>query len=118
MAGATGATVNIHYCMGEYAGWELGHDEAKSCSSCGMDKKDPLSDNCCKDEHKSIKLDDVHKTAENFAVSLQAPSIVLSPYELYPSPKVISLSENYPVNHAPPGTPQEAAFIFIRSIRI
>jgi hypothetical protein len=54
MASAMGATVHLHYCMGEYMGASLIQHEEHTCAKCGMTKA--TDDNgCCKDEHKTIK---------------------------------------------------------------
>lgn len=38
---STGATVRLHYCMGELAGWGLKDVPSETCGSCGMEKKMP-----------------------------------------------------------------------------
>ncbi len=54
-AGSTGASLNIHYCMGRAAGWDAGFDQHNNCRNCGMEKK---SNGCCKDQHRFIKMGD------------------------------------------------------------
>lgn len=57
----TGATLQLHYCMGKFAGWSIAGNSAKKCGKCGM-KQEPKEDNgCCKDEHKLIKIEDDQK---------------------------------------------------------
>jgi hypothetical protein len=54
-----GITVNLHYCMNEYAGWSWGQkNEGNACGQCGMKEK---KDGCCKNEQKEIKLKNDHQ---------------------------------------------------------
>ena len=53
---ASGATVQLHYCMGELESWSLGQKEQKVCGKCGMEKNRVEHDDCCKDEYKQMKL--------------------------------------------------------------
>ncbi len=62
MAGAVGATVHIHYCMGEVADFSLTHKEEDRCKKCGM-KKAERNKGCCKDESKTLKIND-HKLSK------------------------------------------------------
>lgn len=115
---ASGATVNIHYCMGKYAGWDLGNAEAGHCGTCGMDKSSFTNDPCCKDEQKNIKVNDVHKSAVIFAELMQVPaSENPQPFTSLSTP-VSSITETYPVINAPPGIAGQDTFLYIRSIRI
>lgn len=52
----SGVVVNIHYCMGEFAGVNYGHVQDESCGKCGMEQKD----GCCQTEHKFIKAAEEH----------------------------------------------------------
>lgn len=59
MAGACGATVHLHYCMGEYVNASLIHNEEHQCGKCGM-KKPTQKKGCCHDEHKTFKTAEHH----------------------------------------------------------
>lgn len=71
-AGSTGASLNIHYCMGRTAGWDAGFDEQHHCRNCGMEKK---SNGCCKDEHRFIKLGDDQQCSGQVTVKFQQPGL-------------------------------------------
>lgn len=58
-----GATVHIHYCMNELAGWSLLKTKTEKCGKCGMEKES--DDGCCKDVHKQIQLKDSHKKVDS-----------------------------------------------------
>lgn len=114
----SGATVNIHYCMGKFVEWGFGHSTTEKCDSCGMfktlDKK-----NCCHDENKLIKLDGDHKSAEIFFSFLQLSSpAFFHSYNLLVTDNIFSLVAEYPVINAPPQKQTEDIFIMNRSILI
>jgi hypothetical protein len=73
MASAMGATVHIHYCMGEKVGAGFIHKDTHRCAKCGMVKT--TSDNgCCKDEHKTLKTSEHQLAKAILDVQLQAPA--------------------------------------------
>ncbi len=75
MAGAMGATVHLHYCMGEFVGASLIHHEEHKCSKCGMVKKS-MNNGCCQDEQITFKTAEHNKVTAVFAVAYQAAAIV------------------------------------------
>lgn len=62
---STGATLNMHYCMGKLADWDFGHNTSKNCGSCGMEKGNENDNGCCKDEQKLIKNETDQKFTES-----------------------------------------------------
>lgn len=74
---STGATVHIHYCMGELADMGLGKNKSKTCGKCGMEKSDEKDNGCCKDEQKFIKNTTDQKVAETGIQMMQLASNVL-----------------------------------------
>ena len=118
ITGASGATVNLHYCMGQFAGWDLGHSEENNCGSCGMDKKLGDNDNCCRDENKTIKLTDVHKTAEQFVNLIQVAVDAQQHFPTYQPQLIASSAGLLPNINAPPKQSDRPVYLLIRSIRI
>lgn len=56
-----GANIHVHYCGGEFAGWNVGNLlETKECSGCGMKTTEK---GCCEDKQIIIKTSDNHKPA-------------------------------------------------------
>lgn len=109
---STGATVHLHYCMGNLADWSLGNSEAKTCGNCGMEKSEEKDNGCCKDEHKFVKNDNDQKTAEeiviNFATHvIDLPIVNFSALDI----PVPSVTEKHPVSHAPPRSNGVAVYI-------
>jgi hypothetical protein len=52
---AVGATVHMHYCMGNFVEWSLKENKERKCGKCGM-KETANKKGCCKDEQKEFKL--------------------------------------------------------------
>ncbi len=114
MAAASGASINIHYCMDRLVGMEWGHnsDESEACGKCGMDKsQDSGRDNCCKDEHKFVKIDQDQQAAISAMQLIKGTSTALViPFALIPQPALVSITEAFPVTKAPPRFAPTAIF--------
>ncbi len=110
---ASGATVQMHYCMGKLVNWSIGHDDAKTCDNCGMEKDGSGKNGCCKDEQKQIKLEKDQKVAEAFQLmQLTATAVPVSSI-VYTLPHVASATEEHPRSNAPPLT--DATSLYIRN---
>ena len=59
---SAGTTLHLHYCMDQLVDWNLGSNEKPedTCSNCGMPKTEATNNGFCREEHKHIKLEDVH----------------------------------------------------------
>jgi hypothetical protein len=55
---SSGATIYLHYCMGEIASSSFWENHGKNCSNCGMEKEESQNNSCCKDDSQWIKIDD------------------------------------------------------------
>ncbi len=98
---SVGATVHLHYCMNEFAGWSLASHEGEKCGKCGM--KGSTKDGCCKDEQKHFKLSTDHQKAD----VAQFLNLLLAPAEnftgnYFSAPVYVNIAESFPVTHAPP----------------
>jgi hypothetical protein len=97
-----GATIHMHYCMNEFAGWNLWHgDKEKECGKCGMKEK---KGGCCKDEHKQLKLsaDQNHNQFKTFVFEQFLTPIIITcqPILNFTQPAPVALI--LPKNNAPP----------------
>ena len=97
LTSSTGATINIHYCMGKkYAAELFNHDR---CSKCEMQNKKA---GCCKTEHQFFKVNDNHLMAEE----ISSPSVLFTfIYSFNTAFKIYAcLSTQLIINsvHAPP----------------
>ncbi|MES2648139.1 MAG: hypothetical protein V4717_14780 [Bacteroidota bacterium] len=99
-----GATVHLHYCMNEFAGWDLFHDEKdNACGKCGMKEK---KGGCCKDEHQQIKIDDDHqKSTVTKHIQLIVSPALLTLFAAYIF-KPTALPYYTPFSNAPPLIPK------------
>jgi len=59
LASSIGATINLHYCMGEFVSFSLFGEETGKCGKCGMDHH-PQGNGCCKDVPIVIESNDQH----------------------------------------------------------
>ncbi len=74
MASAMGATVHLHYCMGELVGAGFVHKERHKCPKCGMITTTG-ENGCCKDEHKTLKTSE-HQLAKNTQEVKSLPAVL------------------------------------------
>jgi hypothetical protein len=119
LGSSTGATVYMHYCMGNFANWGLGHNESKTCGKCGMDKKDSKDNGCCKDEHKFFKDDSAQKITENSLQYFHLLTAVLpSTFIELTKVNLPSLTEASPISHSPPLRNDLAVYIRNCNFRI
>jgi hypothetical protein len=106
----TGATVHVHYCMGELISWKLWHkeDPKKKCSKCGMTEKK----GCCEDQHHLVKMEDDHNVVEP---KMLFPDLHFQIFiAVYPDLQTFIISTPIianPSNHGPPRTGKVAVFV-------
>lgn len=99
MGSSTGATFSMHYCKGRLVAVEMAEVIAGHCPKCGGEEKT----DCCKSEHRTVKLEKDQKPVENAHKLLPAatpalPVSFMMPVQAYPVPAVAGR----PVCHAPP----------------
>ena len=54
VAASSGATIDFHYCMGKFIGWDIGVAAPATCNNCGMGKEQ--NKGCCNDKHTILQL--------------------------------------------------------------
>ena len=103
MFASTGATVNLHYCMGKLVDKDLWQNEQSTCGKCGMDKSEKTGKDCCKDEHKHVKIGNDHIPAGINLQEIQLAAAIL-PVSLIEAPAIAltSVTEENPRSNAPP----------------
>jgi hypothetical protein len=52
---ASGASVDLHYCMGKFIGWDFDYASKNGCSECGMQTKPDKG--CCDNKQIQVKVD-------------------------------------------------------------
>lgn len=100
---STGATVNLHYCMGKLVDKDLWQDKQSTCGKCGMDKSEKSDSDCCKDEHKQLKISNDHIPAVVSFQEIQLAAIIF-PLSCIEAPALLpsSVTEENPNSNAPP----------------
>jgi hypothetical protein len=106
-------------------GFAKNSNNKKSCPYCGMGKSvndkhcGKESKGCCKDEQKQVKLENDQKVTEAAINLSQIPAEVITPlFSDYSFQYVSSITEVYPVTHAPPRTQNVALFVLNCDFRI
>ncbi len=119
LGSSTGATLHMHYCMGKLVEQGLWHGKAKKCGKCGAKENSSCKKKCCKDEHKLVKLDKDQKTTES-AFQLLAFTSLVAPVSFIELPQVqiTSITQEFPVNNAPPRSCKVPPYIFLCTFRI
>lgn len=113
LATSSGATIQLHYCMGKLADAPMSHSNSKTCSNCGMEKSGNTDNGCCKDEHKFFKDNSAQKLAENNLQFLQLISLAIpASFTEIPTIHFSSVTEENPISHAPPNLNGVPIYIF------
>lgn len=114
-----GAGINLHYCMGKLVDSSFFSLDKKACSKCGMDKSETDAANCCKDEHKKIKVQDEHQFTLMVNLQMQAAgTALLGPTYEMQEVRMAAAFHQHPLSHAPPRTGNLAVFIRNCNFRI
>jgi len=112
ISSSTGASVYMHYCMGELASAGLGNHTTKTCDKCEMENTGQKGKDCCKNENKFFKSQTDQDATVSVYHLLQPIAIVLpvSYFEI-PSADICSIAAEYPISHAPPQISSVAVYI-------
>lgn len=110
--------VHMHYCMGELVEKNFWASEDTQCHSCGMDKSGSDSEKCCKEEVKQVKVDKEHNPAQAFVFQVLLPVETPLPLPSFSHPLISTLTEDYPLSHAPPASGTKDIYKRIRVFRI
>lgn len=106
---STGATVNIHYCMGKLQSMDVWQSTVKKkvCSKCGMANKR----GCCEDKHQVVKLEKKYNIpVTGFSVA----KIISYTAHSYSTAQILIKSGkvvHYSSSNSPPGTGNSPLFI-------
>lgn len=100
LTATSGATINMHYCMGKLMNWDMAQKQVAKCGNCGMEKSGHKG--CCKDEQKKLQIEKDQKASESVyqfhKASADAVTIVYPDIFVHFS----SVATRNPVAHAPP----------------
>jgi len=98
--------------MGKLVDTSLFELDAANCDKCGMDKGERADNDCCKDEHKKVKVQDEHKASNISLIEVPpvVPALLPTHYEL-PDVLVASYILDFPVCNAPPRSSSKPDYI-------
>ena len=115
---SSGMSITLHYCMSEFAGWELSAEPSSApCDTCGMKKQDRKG--CCHDEKKTVKSEKDQKNVEQSLSFVKAPvTFINSNYSLYASSYLLNTAKELPFSHTPPLPPTVPYYIYNCNFRI
>lgn len=103
LTATTGATVHLHYCMGELVELNLSPSETGKCGKCGMDKAPDVDNGCCKDEQNQVKVENDHYKSDVAFKAMDFVTFLLPiSYTQIPPIILISTGEENLRSHAPP----------------
>lgn len=108
---STGATVNIHYCMGKPQSMDLGHPLSKKevCHKCGMTNKK----GCCEEKQQVVKLEKKYTIPVTGVSATKITSLPTRYCAIEPSGIQLNDIVNYFSSNSPPG--RGGIPIFIRN---
>ena len=116
---SSGATINMHYCMGKLMNWDLTniHNPQSKCGTCGMEKSGHKG--CCTDKQKILQIEKNQKKSEPAFQSLISSSEATTvSYTELPFANIFSFVTGNPGTHAPPRLGTVPIFIINCNFRI
>lgn len=104
-----GATIRMHFCMGELISWKLNTTEKDGqCSKCNMKCKK----GCCEDKYQVVKIDKDQKLAKaSFEFSKSTLQIEPTQYQKWQASIIPFTVIDYPKANAPPDKSEVPLFI-------
>jgi len=103
-ANISGASLQLHYCMGKLVRIGVMPETKKQCSHCGMAKSASDAKHCCKDEAKKVSSDKETKAILASVQFLKAPAgTAMSFQHSFDVTPLINISKaGIPLANAPP----------------
>ena len=112
----TGASVDLHYCMGRFIGMDFKLTSEKDCSNCGMPVKDKKG--CCNNKQIQVKVDkDQQATQNNISLTKDQITIV-STHTVIGEVLLNFQTIEHPSVHGPPFVKHTATYLLNCNFRI
>ena len=102
LGASIGATVNLHYCMGELVNWDLSIQETHTCGNCGMEMVKSKKNGCCEDKHQRLQVEKDQKAENRYQPEAPVGVAFITTFPSFVMPVIASVTEAYPVSNAPP----------------
>ena len=107
---SSGASVDLHYCMGKLIGLDFDYSSKKQCGNCNMPVKDTKG--CCNNKQLQVKIDTDQQLTQN-KISLSndftaiVPGWAIVNNILYDSATIV-----HPSIHGPPFISYTPLYLF------
>jgi hypothetical protein len=113
---ASGASVDLHYCMGNLIGWDFDYSSKEDCRNCGMKTKSDKG--CCDNKQIQAKVDKDQQASYN-NVSFATDHFVVLPVYLNADDVLVNAKTIvHPSIHAPPLINHTPVYLFNCNFRI
>jgi hypothetical protein len=113
---SSGASVDLHYCMGKLIGWDFDYASKNDCRNCGMQTKPDKG--CCDNKQINPKIDKEQQAAYN-TISLNNDLVAILPdYSILNDALFTSSTIANPSIHGPPLITSGALYLFHCNFRI
>lgn len=113
---SSGASVDLHYCMGKIIGWDFDYTAKAGCSNCGMQTKP--AKNCCDNKQINPKIDKEQQAAyNNISLSNELTAIVPA-FSFLNNAGYSSIVAAQPSIHGPPLINPASLYLFNCNFRI
>lgn len=114
---SSGATINIHYCMGKLVGWDINHSSTDKCEVCGMHSS--AKKGCCQNTQKILQIEKDQKASESIFHFVNTGALLFTiHYTELPDYSLVALRMQQPIAHAPPESGSVPDFIRFCNFRI
>lgn len=105
----SGATVHMHYCMGQLVDMGLVSSKADKCGNCSMESD--ATKNCCKHETKTTKVDTAQKVSDQSFQFKSCFTELKIAYYVLPEIYATTLIQEFPLINSPPDTSDLPVFL-------
>ena len=112
----SGASVELHYCMGKLIGWDIDYTSKNDCRNCSMQTKPAKG--CCDNKQIQAKVDKDQQVAYN-NISLANDHFAIVPvYTIVDDVLLQVRAVSHPSIHAPPLIRNTPSYLFNCNFRI
>ena len=113
---ASGASVDLHYCMGKLIGLDFAYASKNDCSNCGMPLKDKKG--CCNNKQLQAKVDKDQQAAYNNISFANDHFAIIAHYTVADAAKINSTTITHHSTHAPPLIQNSPTYLLNCNFRI
>ena len=113
---ASGASVELHYCMGKLIGWDFEYTSKNDCRNCGMKTKPAKG--CCDNKQIQAKVDKDQQAAYNNILLASDHFAIIPAYTIIEDVLVNAKSIVHPSIHAPPPLSDTPSYLLNCNFRI